>query len=216
MAITLERTSKAGLSRNGRHEPVWNIARFYPLQGDWTEEDYFSLERTSGNWMIELNDGCLEFPPMPDPFHQDIVDFLFTAFKAFLKDRQFGRAYFAPLPIRLWAGQIREPDIAILGYHRLKNKRKAPDGADLVVEIVSPGEEARERDLETKRREYAKAGIREYWIVDPEERTITVLTLSGKSYRVHGVFEAGDEAASKLLKGFKVAVSGAFAAGEGK
>jgi Uma2 family endonuclease len=212
MATVLERKSRSPR----KAEPVWNIARFYPMQGDWTEEDYFALERSSGNWMIELNNGSLEFPPMPDPFHQDIVDFLFSALKAYLKDRRFGRAYFAPLPIRLWPGQIREPDIAVLRYHRLKNKRQAPEGADLAVEVVSPGEEARERDLDTKRREYAKARIPEYWIVDPETRTITVLTLAGKSYKVHGVFKEGDEAASKLLKGFKVAVSDVFAAGEGK
>lgn len=204
---TTERRSKT-------NEPVWDIARFYPMQGDWTEDDYFALEATSGNWLIELNNGCLEFPPMPDPFHQDIVDFLFSAFKAYLKDRQFGRAYFAPLPIRLWPGQIREPDIAVFEYHRLKNKRKVPDGADLVVEIVGPGEDARERDLKTKRREYAKAGIREYWIVDPEEKTITVLTLSGKSYKTHGAFGIGESATSKLLKGFSVAVNDVFAAGE--
>jgi Uma2 family endonuclease len=216
MAGVAERPSKPKRTANGKPEPVWEIAHFYPLQGDWTEDDYFALEGASGNWMIELADGRLEFPPMPDPFHQDIVDFLFTAFKAYLKDRQFGRAYFAPLPIRLWPGQIREPDIAVLAHHRLKNKRKAPDGADLAVEIVSPGEDARERDLKTKRREYAKAGIQEYWIVDPELKSITVLTLSGKRYRVHGAFNCGDDATSKLLSGFRVAVSEVLAAGEGK
>jgi Uma2 family endonuclease len=216
MATAFGYPSTTNGSRSRKAEPVWDIARLYPLQGDWSEEDYFALEATSGNWLIELNNGCLEFPPMPDPFHQDIVDFLFSAFKAYLKDRQFGRAYFAPLPIRLWPGQIREPDIAIFEYHRLKNKRKAPDGADLVVEIVSPGEDARERDLKTKRKEYAKAGIREYWIVDPEELTITVLSLAGKSYKVHGVFRSGDSATSKLLKGFQIAVSDVFAAGDSK
>jgi Uma2 family endonuclease len=210
-------SSRSTKKPNGRpREPVWEIATFYPLQGDWTEEDYFALEANSGNWLIELNNGFLEFPPMPDPFHQDIVAFLFAAFQAYLRDHDFVRPYFAPLPIRLWPGQIREPDIAVFEHHRLTNKRKAPDGADLVVEIVSPGEEARERDLKTKRREYAKAGIREYWIVDPEEGTITVLALTGKSYKVHGVFKAGDIATSKLLKGLKIAVSEVFAAGEGK
>jgi Uma2 family endonuclease len=175
---------------------------------------FFALERNSGNWMIELNNGRLEFPPRPDPFHQDIVAFLFAAFNVYLKDWPFGRAYFAPLPIRLWSGQIREPDIAVLRHHRLKNKRKAPDGADLAVEVVSPGEEARERDLDTKRREYAKAKISEYWIVDPELRTITVLTLAGKTYKTHGCFTGGEAATSKLLKGFNVDVSEVFAAGD--
>lgn len=84
------------------------------------------------------------------------------------------------------------------------------------MEVVSPGEENRERDLVVKRREYAKAKIREYWIVDPEQKTITVLTLSGSTYKVHGVFKPGEFATSKLLKGFKVAVTDVFEAGDGK
>jgi Uma2 family endonuclease len=215
MASMLERPRKTRATKNGKPQPTWDIARLYPLQGHWTEEDYFALEANRRR-LMELNDGFLEFPSTPDFLHQDIVDFLFSAFKAFLEDRQFGRAYFAPLPIRLWPGQIREPDIAIFKYHRIKDKRKAPDGADLAVEVVSPGADNRKRDLKEKRRIYAKAKIAEYWIVDPEEKTITVLTLSGKAYKVHGIFRDGENATSKLLKGFKVAVSDVFAAGEGK
>lgn len=84
------------------------------------------------------------------------------------------------------------------------------------MEVVGRGRRNRERDLVTKRKEYAKAGVREYWIVDPDKKTITVLTLAGKTYKVHGDFKEGDDATSKLLKGFRVAVSDVFAAGEGK
>ena len=63
-------------------------------------------------------------------------------------------------------------------------RRKQPDGADLAIEVVSEGAEARERDLETKRAEYARAGISEYWIVDPQESRITVLTLDGQTSRI--------------------------------
>ncbi len=84
------------------------------------------------------------------------------------------------------------------------------------MEIPSPGAKNRERDFKIKRREYAKAKISEYWIIDIKKKTVTVLTLSSKSYKVHGVFKSSDQAASKLLKGFKVAVSEVFAAGKGK
>jgi Uma2 family endonuclease len=216
MATVLEPNKKLRSSKKPAPEPVWEIASIYPLQGFWSEEDYFALERNIGNRMIELADGYLEFLPMPDMIHQDIVAFLFAAMATFLKEHANGRVYFAPLPVRLWPGRIREPDIAYLEFRRIKNKRKTPDGSDLVMEVISPGDEARERDLEIKRREYAKAKIPEYWIVDPETKTITVLTLSGKSYKVHGEFKAGQTATSKLLKGFKVAVSEVFAAGDGK
>ena len=216
MATTLERGKKPKSSKKPAREPAWDIASFYPLQGDWTEEDYLELEAVSGNRMIELSNGCLEFPIMPNMLHQDIVDFLATSLKAFVKARGLGRVYCSPMPVHLFPGTFREPDVVFLKSHRIKDKRKPPEGADLVMEVVSPGKEARERDHEDKRADYAKAKIPEYWIVDPKLETITVLTLSGKSYKVHGVFKAGDQAASKLLKGFKVAVSDVFAAGEGK
>ena len=57
--------------------------------------------------------------------------------------------------------------------------------------------------------------MREYRIVDQEERTITVLTLAGTTFKTHGVFKSGDDATSKLLKGFKVPVRDVFAAGDG-
>jgi Uma2 family endonuclease len=164
--------------------------------------------------MIELANGCLEFPPMPNMYHQDILDYLFSSLKAFALAHGLGRVYFSPMPVHLFPGTFREPDIAFLKPHRIKDKQKPPEGADLVMEIVSPGKDARERDLEDKRADYAKAKIPEYWIVDPEMKTITVLTLAGKSYKVHGVYKTGDQATSKLLKGFKVAVSEVFAAGE--
>jgi Uma2 family endonuclease len=216
MATVFERGKKAKPSKKRTAEPAWDIALLYPRQGHWTEAEYLALERNSGNWMIELAYGRLDILPMPDMLHQDIVKFLFFLLDAFATADRLGRVYFAPLPVRLWPGQFREPDIVFLKTRRIKDKRKPPDGADLVMEVVIPGAESRERDLEEKRADYAKAKIPEYWIVDPETKTITVLTLSGKSYKVHGVYKPGDQAASKLLKGFKVAVSDVFAAGEGK
>jgi Uma2 family endonuclease len=91
------------------------------------------------------------------------------------------------------------------------------DSSSLAMEVLSEGPENRERDLETKRTEYAAARIPEYWIVDPEQDQITVLFLDGDSYRVHGVFGAGARATSVTLPGFEVDVGTVFAAGsEGK
>src|SRR5205823_1127269 len=86
------------------------------------------------------------------------------------------------------------------------------DGADLVMEVVSPDPKSRNRDLVKKRREYARAGIPEYWIVDPQEQRITVLTLADRTYQVYGDFRPGSEATSALLDGFRVPVSDVFAA----
>ncbi len=216
MVTVLDPIKTSKTAKRSVREPAWGIATFYPLQGDWTEDDYLELERNIGNRLIELSDGCLEILPMPDLYHQRIVKMLCNRLDEFILPEKKGETATAPLPVRLGSGKFREPDIGYFESHRIKDCRQPPDGADLVVEVVSPGAENRERDFVTKRREYAKARIREYWIVDPETKTITVLTLSGKSYKVHGVFKEGDTAISKLLKGFQVAVSDVFAAGDAK
>lgn len=217
MASVLERSKKPKASENGKREPVWDIALIYPMQGDWTEEDYLALERDFGNRMIELAYGKVEVLPVPSLKHQRIVKWMLNKVDDFILPQKLGEAAMAPLPVRLFRGQIREPDIMYFESRRILDADKRPlDGADLVMEVPSRGGKNRKRDLQIKRREYAKAKIPEYWIVDPEEKTITVLTLSGKSYKVHGVFKEGTHATSKLLKGFKVAVSEVFAAGEGQ
>src|SRR5436309_255137 len=95
---------------------------------------------------------------------------------------------------------------------RAADKREpAWEVAYLVMEVVSGGQKDRHRDLVTKRREYARAGIPEYWIVDPQEERITVLRLAGKRYLVQGEFARGATAPSHLLPGFTVDVSEALA-----
>ena len=65
------------------------------------------------------------------------------------------------------------------------------DGADLVMEVVSGDPESRERDHARKRLDYAQAGIPEYWIVDPQEKQITVLSLHRGEYRIHAEAHSG-------------------------
>jgi len=76
------------------------------------------------------------------------------------------------------------------------------------MEVVSPDDPRRDR--ETKRSEYAQGGIPEYWIVDPAQRSVTVLTLDEEYYAVHGEFDEDAEATSALLDGFTVSVRDLF------
>jgi Uma2 family endonuclease len=193
-------------------EPAWAVATLFPNQGQWSESDYLAL---GTNRLVELCDGCLEVLPMPTRLHQLIVKFLFLALDAFVKPRDLGEVHFAPLPIRLWEGRFREPDVVFLRPERLGDPRQPVRGADLVVEVVSEGPEDRRRDLVDKRHEYARAGIAEYWMVDPQEQLITVLYLAGTDYQVHGEFGPGAVATSRLLDGFCVAATDVFAAGRG-
>lgn len=194
-------------------EPTWDIAMLFPRQGEWTEEDYLVLDT---NRLIELVDGCLEILPTPTPYHQAIVRYLFRKLDGHVSDAELGEVFFAPLPVRLWKGRLREPDLLFVRPPRISDRHKPPQGADLAMEVVSEGDENRARDFLIKRADYARAKIAEYWIVDPQEKQITVLSLSGKKYQVHGVFGLGDEATSVTLQDFSVDVGAVFAAGKGK
>jgi Uma2 family endonuclease len=178
------------------------VAELFPPQGQWTEREYFSLPDT--NRYLELSKGRLIIPPHPTFAHQDspvknLFLFVCDAFRG--ESRQLGIVRFAPLPVRLWPGKIREPDIFFIAKERAERiGERACDVPDLVVEVLSPA--TRETDRGEKFFEYAKAGVSEYWLVDPEKRSIEVYTLRGQVYEP--LAPEGGRACSHLLKGFSV------------
>lgn len=177
------------------------------LQGLWSSKQYLRLTAQT-NRLIEFTDGVIEVLPMPTKYHQAISKVLFLALLAVVQ-RTGGDVYYAPLRLQVRPGKFREPDLLVLLD---RADPRAQDefwlGADLVVEIVSPDKP--KRDLEEKPLDYAEAGIPEYWIVNPLDTTITVLTLQGTAYTVAGVFQRGERAVSTLLAGFSVSVDEVF------
>lgn len=188
-------------------EPAWDVALLFPRQGTWSEGEYLALD---AGRLVEFDDGCIEVLPMPTLLHQLIVQFLFRAFDDWVRERRLGTVVLAPFPVFLGERKYREPDIVFLRPERIVSHRQPPRGADLVVEVMSEGDENRERDSVHKRSDYAAAGIPEYWIVDPQTRTIAVLTLDAGDYHEHGVFGPGMTATSNLLAGFSVPVDDVF------
>ncbi len=187
---------------------VWEqadlVLSLSPLQGRWIAEQYLLLTDQT-NHLIEFSDGYIEVLPMPTEHHQAMLEFLFLALRTFLQAIG-GKVRFAPLRVQIRPDKFREPDIVLLcdaNDHRRQNRYWL--GADMVVEIVSPDNP--ERDTQVKRVDYAEAGIQEYWIVDPDQETITVLWLEAGTYVEHGIFARGDIAASVLLAGFAISVA---------
>ena len=186
------------------------IAEADALQGLWTQDQYLAISEVT-NHLIEFTDGCIEVLPMPTKRHQAISLHLLLALLEVVRPMG-GAVFYSPLRLRVREGKFREPDLLLV--------RDAADpraqnaywlGADLVMEIVSPANPA--RDIHVKRADYAEARIPEYWIVNPLNETITVLALQGTEYVEHGVFERGGHAASATLSGFGVDVTEVFDAG---
>jgi Uma2 family endonuclease len=130
------------------------------------------------------------------------------AFDAFVKPLG-GKVRIAPLRLRIGKDKFREPDLLLLlSASDPRRQNRFWTGADLIVEVVSPDKP--ERDLVLKRREYAAAGVAEYWIVNPTNETILVLVLNKKRYRRLGSFARGSVAHSSLLRGFHLGVDQVF------
>lgn len=188
-------------------KPSWDLLSAFPEQGSWSEEDF--LELLTSRRRLELIDGRVDALPMPTEYHQLILAFLYELVVGFVRPRDLGIVLFSGIRVRLREGLIREPDLVYLSKaNRARRGERFWTGADLAMEIVS--EDDPNRDYVAKRRDYARAGIREYWIVDPRDRSITLLTLSRKSYRQRGRYVDGDLVNSTLLKGLSVAVSQVF------
>jgi Uma2 family endonuclease len=191
---------------------AWEVATLFPAQGYWSENSYLDL--TDGtNRRIELVDGRLEFLPMPTELHQALVGFLYHALLTFVTKHGLGLVPYAPLRVRVPGGKrYREPDVMFMAkenYHLRSNR--IWKGADLLMEIVSGDPKDRKRDYEDKLIDYAAAKIAEYWIVDPERRTVAVHRLDGDRFTVAGQYGAGQEAVSLLLPGFAIDVTDLFA-----
>jgi len=175
----------------------------------WSEEAYLAFSEAF-NRPMELSDGRLVILPMPSLTHQRILKQFAFQTQQWLSERNAGEILFAPHPIRLWPGKYREPDAMVwLNEHRNKMGERESGPPDLAVEVLSVSNEP--HDIEIKFREYAQAKIPEYWIIQPETKTVSVYALDGKAYRLAGRFGPGERAKSAILSTFDLPVDCLFA-----
>lgn len=183
------------------------LEQILPEQGSWTDEQYLLLTDHT-RLPVEFTDGFVELLPMPSDEHQSILKRLLLAFDALMTPRG-GTVLFAPLRLRIRPGKFREPDLLVLlSASDPRRENRFWLGADLALEIVSSDD--RRRDLVDKPIDYAEAGVPEYWIVDPETQTITVMRLEDARYVEAGKFVRGQRATSILLPGFSIDTASVF------
>ena len=176
------------------------ILQLFPVQGEWREGDYFSLP---GNRLVELVRGCIEVLPMPSMLHQFITRLVFLWMNEFVERNKLGIVMQAPTRVKIEERHFREPDVLFVATkHRGRYHEQYWESIDLAVEVVSP--DAPDRDLIDKRNDYARAGIPEYWIIDPRDESITVLQLVGQEYKITNGNQRQSTAKSFVLDGFSV------------
>ena len=191
--------------------PTVEEATWPPPQGEWTYEDYRRLP-TDG-WQYEVIHGRLSMVPAPRPIHQLIVGELLTALTVFLRQDPVGKVFPAPTDV-LVEGKAEpvQPDLVFVAAKRLDivTQRAIEGVPDLTVEVLSPSNWLDDR--RTKFALYAEMGVREYWIVDPDEHTVEVFSLREGRYALTDRFSPDETLRSDLLPGFEVAVGDLFPA----
>lgn len=212
-AVAVKAVESPAKPAGGRPRRALRLLELFPPQGQWTEADYFSLPET--NRIVELSEGRVVIPEMPSTSHQRTVGKLFRLISDYVETKGLGEVCIAPLPVRLWPGKIREPDIVFM--HRDHADRIGEDYwgvPDLVVEVISPRTPQSSGTESTDRRqklwEYAQAGVAEYWLVHPTERTLEIYRLHGEAFHLLGRWGAGEVARSEVLMGLEVAVGAVF------
>jgi Uma2 family endonuclease len=177
----------------------------WPPQGKWTYDDYCLLP--NDGWIYEVIEGELYMSPAPFTRHQLCKGNLFAAFWNHNQKHDAGIVLDAPTDVILSkrAAPV-QPDILFVAKRRQKIvKEERVEGApDLVVEILSPWNWIVDR--RKKFNVYAKAGVREYWLIDPEARTIELFFLRKGTFALVGKYGVGEFVHSQVLHGFKVKV----------
>ena len=175
----------------------------------FTLEDYQHLPESETK-RYELLGGEIVMAPAPTFKHQDILLKLVYRLKSFVESHRSGSVAVAPLDVTLSEEDVVQPDILFISRERrgIIQEDGIHGAPDLVIEILSPATAGRDRSF--KRTLYARSGIREYWLVDPETKSIEVLTLGERGYQPAGRYEKNQRLSSPLLADLEIALDEIF------
>ncbi len=168
------------------------------------------------NERAEIIDGEPVMMAPPSRAHQEISGELFRQLANFLEGKKC-RVYAAPFAVRLFEkdGEVPEdvdtmvePDISIVCDRDKLDKHGCKGAPDMVVEILSPSTQRHDRLVKLDL--YQRAGVREYWIVDPDSSTVQVFLQNGNSLQLHEVYDQEGVAKVKVLDGCFIELSKVF------
>ena len=173
-------------------------------------EDFLALGETEER--LELCDGVLYLMPRPSKDHQFLLARLYQHFALYLDDFPITPAEVYPNVTTILPPELQcavDPDLVVVlaGRSDVGGRIHVEGVPDLVVEILFSD---RSHDLVYKRRVYAEAGVREYWVVDPRQDTVMVLELRGGGYAERAILGVGDALTTPLLPGLAIPLAGIF------
>lgn len=159
------------------------------------------------NERIELIDGEAVMMSPPSTVHQKISGELFRQLANFLEGKKC-EVFSAPFGVRLFekdgdspenVDTMVEPDISVICDRDKLDRHGCKGAPDLIVEILSPSTQRRDRLIKLEL--YQRAGVREYWLVSPEEQTVQVLLFTNGLLLPYELYKKGDIAKVNVLEG---------------
>lgn len=170
----------------------------------WTYEEYYRLD---DDQRYEIIDGNLLMAPAPDTWHQDWSRELSLLVVSHVKRHKLGKVFIAPVDVVLDAENTVQPDIVFIAAANagIIQRRAIFGTPDLLVELVSPS--SVRRDRYDKRELYARFGVKEYWIGDPANKSLEILTLDEGLYELHCCAEETGKLVSRVLPGLEFDLS---------
>jgi Uma2 family endonuclease len=173
-----------------------------------TYDDYRQLPDDGKQYQII--GGELYMTPAPTTIHQRIALRLKLKLFEFVERNKLGEVLDAPVDVILSMTDVVQPDIVFVAKERMNiiTQKNIVEAPDLVVEVLS--EHTETIDRKKKKELYARHGVREYWIVDPEAKTIDqFLNENGQLTRTHTI-KSGETLASQIVEGLQVSVDEIF------
>ena len=184
------------------------------LSGTYSYSDYLKWEFDE---RLELIRGkVFRMSPGPNTFHQQVSGVVYNTLYNYLKNKPC-RVFVAPFDIRFPRRSnddqeimtVLQPDICVICDPAKVDERGGIGAPDIVIEILSPGNNKKE--LKNKYDVYEEAGVLEYWILHPVERTFLRYTLDeNRKFRVSDFLTLGDEVTIPILPGFSLSLDEVF------
>ncbi len=182
--------------------------------GHYSYADYLSWQLDE---MVELIRGKVfrQAAAAPRRVHQELAVILVNKFYEYLKGKDC-KVYVAPFDVRLPVSSrkhedidtVVQPDLCVVCDPEKSDELGCVGAPDLIVEILSPGNNKKE--LLLKYEVYEASGVKEYWVIHPDERSLLIYTLEAGKYRPSRLFTLGDRIVSQALPGFELDLDDVF------
>jgi Uma2 family endonuclease len=192
-------------------EEIEEYAALFPTTHIWKSADIETYFPQDLKVSVQIIQNQLFIMASPNFNHQEISMELSSVMHVFCKAHKVGKIVTAPLDVQFDEDNLFQPDIifiAVSRYHIIENK-KIQEAPNLVVEIWSPSNQKKEREM--KHKTYENQGVTEYWQIFPKKREVKVEILNEEGkYKLFSEAKKTGKVQSKVLNGFEIEIQTLF------